>query len=367
MRIVHVVNQAGYGGTEKTACLLARWAQKQGHDAKVAIARSGEEEEGPRTSWARELLGSDNVWTSQVGEFFSLLHPLGSALGTFQQILEYQSDTDIVHLHLGHSVRDSFMQHAMAKAHRCRVVETQVFGDVSDGVDLTCWVSAESAAHRAPIIRQRGLPLTKFAILPNPVRPPHVLAKLDGLPEETLIVGSMGRPDDFIFEPTHLRALAVFMSRNPERKVLYLRMGCSALERQMLESLAIPHRIIEPTCSDGAISRFLNSLDCFLHSRRDGESDGMAIAEAIVHGVRVISHAGGTYKAHVAQLAEFSDFCRMVGAHDVVAYADAITEFADDGISKSIAAQTMPGKMLKKRGVDIIGERCLELYRGLLA
>lgn len=338
MKIVHLAGQLSYGGTEKTACLLARYAQMQGHSASVYARRGGE-----RESWARELLGDGNV-----------------RIGVDAIESEIPEDTDIIHGHVGEATKP----HRVGKA---KYVEHSVFGDISPGCDLSIFVSSELAAIRAPLIRERGLDFTKFAILHNPVRPQHVTGKLDGLPEETLILGSMGRPDSNIFEPTHLKAVAVFMARFPDRKVLYVRMGASPAEEESLKTLAIPHRIVEPTCSDGAISRFLNSLDVYLHSRRDGESDGMCIAEALAHGIRVIAHCGGTFKAHVAQLAEFTEFTRLVATHDEVAYADAITEFGADEMTKRVAAQVLPQQVLARRGIDVIGGRCLGLYERVMA
>lgn len=348
MRVLHVVNGLSLGGTEKAACLLARWCQLRGHEAKFVYLDGGE-----RVGWADELLGKDNLmWGAG---------PRGQLLGIIKAV-----DPDITHVHRGiveypspTEIRDA--------CPKTKVVLHHVFGAFEADADVNVWVSAEMVARGAASL---GWDLTKVAVLPNPVRPAHVLSTLD-LPgierDETLVVGSMGRPDDAIFDPTHLQALAVYMARKPDRKVLYIRMGASDSEKATLKQLAIPHVLVEPTVSDGVISRFLNTLDFYLHARRDGESDGMCLSEALAHGKRFITHEGGHFRAHVQKAIEWGGFARCVGAYDVTAYADAIAEFDRDDYSKRIALDLLPGRAMARYGIEVIGDAVLREYERLLA
>ena len=353
MRIAVVVNQLSIGGTEKTACLLARWASKKGHDVHL-VAREG----GLRKTWAETLLGPERVKIPETGRASDdqLLDMIGAL------------EPDVVHFHRG-CIEGPTATQVRARVPDTVVVEHQIFGHVSpDLPDLTIFVSPEIAARVSE--RHPNITYPRFAVLRNPVRMPDgalIHATLDGIEPGTTVVGSIGRPDNAIFDPTHLKALAAYIARHPERKMLYLRLGASQFEAEALRALSIPHRMMPATCSDGDITRFLNSLDLYLHSRLDGECDSVSLAEALAHGVRVISHAGGMFKGHVEAIASFSDFCECVNASDEVAYLHGLERMIGDDDRAKTAKKIMPRRLKERQGVEVIGNRLLRMYERLLA
>jgi glycosyltransferase involved in cell wall biosynthesis len=340
LRIVHAVNQLGIGGTEKTACLLARWAQKKGNEVTLLSMR-----DGPRADWARVLLNPENVVIAE------------------EHGAKFEDGVDILHFHVGGP------NSGLREDRSMKIVESQIFGHVSPQLpDLTIFVSPEIAARASE--QNPGLPFPKFAVLRNPVRMCDgalLHARLDGIDSGTTVVGSIGRPDNAIFDPTHLKALATYIARHPERRMLYVRLGASPFEAEHLRALSIPHKLYPATCSDGEISRFLNTLDLYLHSRLDGECDSVSLAEAMAHGVRVLSHAVGVYKGHVEALAAFADLCECVPAQDEAAYLDGLERMIGDEDRARTAKKVLPRRVKERQGIEVIGNRLLKMYEKLLA
>ena len=354
MRIVGVVNQTGVGGTEKTACLLLRWASKKGHDVHL-VAREG----GLRLTWAQTLLGTDRV------------HIPDSGRADDDALLDMVVGLapDIAHFHRG-VVERPYPHEVRARLPGCKVVEHQIFGDFIADADLTIFVSPEIGARATQAINATTTPYRKFAVLRNPIRMPDgalLHARLDGIDAGTTVVGSIGRPDNAIFDPTHLKALAAYIARHSERRILYVRLGASQFEAEALRALSIPHRLYPATCSDGEITRFLLTLDLYLHSRLDGECDSVSLAEAMAHGVRVLSHAVGHFKGHVEALAAFSEFCECVPAGDEAAYLDGLERMIGDEHRASTAKKVLPRRTKERQGVEVIGNRLLRMYEGLRA
>jgi glycosyltransferase involved in cell wall biosynthesis len=56
---------------------------------------------------------------------------------------------------------------------------------------------------------------------------------------------------------------------------------------------------LPPTADDALIAAFHRTLDVFLHYRADGESYGVALQEALAHGIPAVSHYSGIWEGHV--------------------------------------------------------------------
>ncbi len=53
-----------------------------------------------------------------------------------------------------------------------------------------------------------------------------------------------------------------------------------------------------PIVTDSEITSFYNTIDILAHARRDGETFGLNIAEAMIHGKPVISHKSRIANGH---------------------------------------------------------------------
>jgi len=132
--------------------------------------------------------------------------------------------------------------------------------------------------------------LDKSSVIPIPVEPPVCtdnLRQVLGIPPEALVAGFHQRADNNIFSPIPLQAFARL--QQPDRH--FVIMGGGSAYRQQAVQLGLENVHFLDHSGDAAqISRFLNTLDIFAHGRRDGETFGAVLAEAMMHGKPCLSH-----------------------------------------------------------------------------
>ena len=156
-KVLHCVQGLGLGGTEKTACLLARGLLHSGRFETALWSP----QDGPRAAALREsgaplFLGGD----------------LGSVLHRFAP--------QIAHLHRAGWPQPEFMRSLRAGlrflpdgSRLPRIVETNVFGrhDPSPGgklIDCTLFVS-HFCAQRFAAVENRQIAMPRYGVLYNPV------------------------------------------------------------------------------------------------------------------------------------------------------------------------------------------------------
>lgn len=125
------------------------------------------------------------------------------------------------------------------------------------------------------------------------------LRKELGIPDSALVCGRLGRPGNF--SPI---AIEAFKKALDIRKDLYY-IVVNPCQEVIRAAAGIKNVIFLPSTLDEVyIERFFNSLDLFLHYRFDGEMFGLAIAQAMMFGVPVISHISGICDAHVETIGD---------------------------------------------------------------
>jgi len=75
------------------------------------------------------------------------------------------------------------------------------------------------------------------------------------------------------------------------------------------------------------VTRFFNTIDVLAHFGRQGETFGLSIAEAMIHGKPVVSHRSRVANGH-AELVKACGF--LAGADDHRAYARYLRRLRDD-------------------------------------
>lgn len=133
--------------------------------------------------------------------------------------------------------------------------------------------------------------LAKSAVIPIPVEPPaskNNLRSCLGIPDTAIVAGFHQRADDNIFSSIPLAAFA--QVQQPGRH--FFIMGGGSLYRVQAEQLGLKNiHFLEHSGDAVKISEFLNTLDIFAHGRKDGETFGTVLAEAMMHGKPCLSHA----------------------------------------------------------------------------
>jgi glycosyltransferase involved in cell wall biosynthesis len=312
VRVVHYSHQLGLGGTEKCMQYMLEYLRDAGHECYCLHHRDKTRAAGGhREGLIARLLGRERVFGyGSEAEFFEIIGRLRP---------------EIFHIHRsGRPDEFPVVPELRKYVHRC--VETNVFGghDPTPVIDLTLYPSDY-------LYRNARKPPRRAAVLANPVKPPAApdgLRSALGVPPGTFVMGRIGRPDDYLFDPISLRALAE-LERDAGRDVLYLVQSPPPKMMEMARDMGLERIrfLTTPVLDDDEVSRFFNTIDVFAHARRDGETFGLSIAEAMIHGKPVVSHRSRVANGHV-ELVKACGF--LAGVDDHRAYARYLRRLRDD-------------------------------------
>lgn len=157
----------------------------------------------------------------------------------------------------------------------------------------------------------RGGRLDRSSIIPVPVMQPKTLENLRGylgIPNEDLVLGFHQRDSNEIASKYQIDAF----SRINDSKIHFVQLGGGSVYEVQARELGVRnyHRLSHSSNADD-ISKFLNTLDIYTHGRRDGETFGTAIAEAMIHGIPCVSHESiGGANAHQETMGKGGYFAR---------------------------------------------------------
>lgn len=146
-----------------------------------------------------------------------------------------------------------------------------------------------------------------------------------GIGADELIVGRISRPGldqgDEVLE--------IYRKLKTKCRLLVLGGGRTLIEEAKTNPLVIH---LPPTTNDNALSDFYNSFDVLLHYRKEGETFGMSIADAMIHGKPVVSHKSFLDNAQVELLCPNStEPCGIVvEENDLQAHAEKIDLLLND-------------------------------------
>lgn len=162
-----------------------------------------------------------------------------------------------------------------------------------------------------------------------------------GIPHDAFVIGRVGRPDDGIHDPISLRAYqqiqsehTYFLALSPPPKMVR-----EAQELGLKNFVPLP-----PTSDDVFLSKFYNTLDVLAHARRDGETFGCNIAEAMIHGKPVVSHLTDFMNAQEEVIGDGGVVCAK---GDVATYAATLKLWKENP-----EVRLSVGKKAKTRALD---------------
>jgi FkbM family methyltransferase len=137
---------------------------------------------------------------------------------------------------------------------------------------------------------QRGGRLDRVSVIPGPALRPNTTEDLRrelGIPPQHVTAGLLQRADNHIFSPIPLKAFSRVC--RPDRHFIIMNGG--SLYQRQAKALGLQNiHFIPHSGQEKAASKFFNTLDFFAHGRKDGETYGTVLAEAMMHGKPCLSH-----------------------------------------------------------------------------
>ena len=141
-----------------------------------------------------------------------------------------------------------------------------------------------------------------------------------------LFFGRIGRASDNIFDPIGIMAFKQVVKEI--QNVHYLVMSPPPILRKIVEEQKIPNvHFLEPSAREKDVWAFHQANDVLAHFRKDGESCGLNIEEAMLCGKPIISHKSRYWNAHLEYLDD--SFSRIAEIDNVEQYAEYMREFTE--------------------------------------
>ncbi|MFA5997328.1 MAG: glycosyltransferase family 4 protein [Candidatus Paceibacterota bacterium] len=174
------------------------------------------------------------------------------------------------------------------------------------------------------IIRQMYIPCEYPT--PNSIEDGKALRNNLGIKDTDVVFGRIGRNVDAIFDTIGINAFKKIVAKYPEAHFLIVSPP-PALEK-IVEEEKIPNvHLLPPTASEEEIWAFHQANDVYAHFRKDGETFGLNIAEAMMCGKPIITHRSFMWNGHLEYLEPA--FSRVADIDDVEGYAKFMEEYIE--------------------------------------
>jgi glycosyltransferase involved in cell wall biosynthesis len=181
------------------------------------------------------------------------------------------------------------------------------------------------------------------------------------VPADAFVIGRVGRADPGIHDPISVEAVA----RMQDERTWFAALNPPQNMIDEARSLGIKHFLAVPATADSVrLSRYYNTIDVLAHARKDGETFGCNIAEAMIHGKPVVTHLTDEMNAQGETCGDGGVVC---GKGDVGAYAEALAHYRDDETyydqRAAAAVARANGEFLAEKLVQRLERDYLELLR----
>jgi FkbM family methyltransferase len=177
------------------------------------------------------------------------------------------------------------------------------------------------------------------------------------IPKNAFVIGMHQRSEDTIYSSFPLSAFNQLSDPN----AYFLLLGGSKLYGEQAKRIGTSNFINLPhTANEGEISKFLNTLDVFAHGRSDGETFGTVFAEAMAHGLPLVTHYSsrganaqsetiGPAGRCVSSTKEYTDFLREVRDNNALyeILSSKALEFSEANYSLSSVVQKFENIVLE--------------------
>lgn len=334
IRVLHYCNQLSLGGTEKTMhsfcrhldptefeVFAASWFKKIPFKEQIRL-KIGAFFGHSKSQGKLQSLGQRNARAAEFQDLLGGRLFFLSREEDLTQILQ-KYDIDILHIHTSGRAEFPANNETIMSLPRA-VVTTNQFELQNDSrasrfIGKILFVSHWLKDNKASWSRGDA----RADVLYNPIEMP---SSNDGLrealriPSDAFVFGRVGRADPGIHDPISLRAY----KKIETDKTYFLALSAPLPMIQEAKKLELRNFISLPATADPVeLSRFYNSIDVLAHARKDGETFGLNIAEAMIHGKPVVSHLCSAMNAQIEVIGS-TGF--VVEQDDVNSYASKLSE-----------------------------------------
>jgi len=373
IRVVHYANNLGLGGTERTMELFCRHLERDEFDVHAVSVRYQPPQEISFRLRVAMLLNNQRARTlREDGPHRNARIPLfQEILGENLAVAESPSELrpiferlrpDILHIHFVGAAPPLSDPQMLATARA--VVTTNPFAmqpmAAGRSIDRFLFVSDWLLRERA----QWAHGDSRAIVVPNPIAEPTAEDNLRaglGIPPGAFVLGRIGRPDPAIYDSIALDAYRAIADDN----AWFLSVAPPAEMTQAAKRAGLKRFVALPPSADWEwLSRFYSTLDVFAHTRRDGETFGCAIAEAMIHGVPVISHRSEKMNAQIETIGQGG---KVVEQGDVRGYAEAIVALRNDPDLRRSMGETARQRARTEFGAAKVTRQLEAIYRALVS
>ena len=189
------------------------------------------------------------------------------------------------------------------------------FGDFcTNGNVRKLYVSGFNNTRR---LRKKGLLIAEQFF--NPLRFPELIDAEESRSKEpsTVVFGRTGRGDSAIFDPISILAFSNLEKEFGE-KVRFIYVNPSVEAMNLAKQLGCRRIEFRDWLDENTLKEFYKQIDVFAHSRLDGETVGISIAEALIAQKPVITHVSRKNNDHLFLVR--SPFGRVARLGDVEEY-----------------------------------------------
>jgi len=151
-----------------------------------------------------------------------------------------------------------------------------------------------------------------------------ILRKKLNIKEDEVVFGRIGRASDNIFDSIGIMAFKQVVKE--VSNIHYLIMSPPPILKKIVKEHKISNvHFLGPSANEEDIWAFHQAIDVLAHFRKDGESCGLNIVEAMLCGKPIISHKSKYWNAHLEYLD--SSFSRIADVDNIQQYIKYMKEF----------------------------------------
>lgn len=275
MKILTVVMDLDFGGTQRTAQIFAESYHELGHESKVLA-----------------LYG--------LGSRIDELNPAVEILHGIKDIHKTEIwGPDIIHFHsTGLKEEDVRLIIKKKRNANCRFIETNVFSRPTPWADLID-ESFQLSTWADWVFKLKGGEKSKSRIVPNPIKienfhPASAMAvkefkKAHHIPESAIIIGRIGQAFPGKWSPMIIEVFNILARFNQDVYLLIVNAPKEILSLADKSMYKDRIRIIHKIIGDDKLSIAYSSMKLMLHIAEQGESFGIVLCECILCGTPVVT------------------------------------------------------------------------------